>query len=368
MKKTNPFIKKQWIGIVATSMAPSKIGGAQIQTKNLSKQLANKYPTAVFLKRFKNEPKHEIIDKAHIYRCYFKDMRILRPLNFLFHIISTLINIYRSRKKIKILICMMLVPNGLIGILAKALFGIPSVAWVRGGDWYLPPTRLTHFLVKMVIKYSDTILVQSEGTRDSVLSKYPDCNIHIIPNGIDFKTPGSSNETILFVGNLIPRKGAEILIKAMSEIPQETLTIVGDGSESVKLKELAKGTNTVFVGQVPPKNVEFWLHRAKMLVLPSIIGEGFPNVLLEAMATGVPVIASNTTGGITDLITNNKNGLIVIPGNPKELKNAILYLLENPSLRERLAQEGIKTAQSYSWDKIIIKLELIIDRIAINDN
>jgi len=197
-------------------------------------------------------------------------------------------------------------------------------------------------------------------------------NTFVIPMGInipDFlnnRKSSSDNcrKEILYVGRLIFWKGVQILIEAFSQILKTQydciLIIVGDGPIKGDLEELAYNlhisSSVSFSGNISQKDLNYRYSKANVFVLPSINymeqTEGLGVVLLEAMASGVPVIGSNI-GGIPDIIKNEINGLLVPPGDPEALASAIMKILNNPELAEKFAQEGLRTVQErFSWDKI----------------
>ena len=171
-------------------------------------------------------------------------------------------------------------------------------------------------------------------------------------------------DVILFVGRLIDWKGVNILVSSMKKVRDTVrnarLVIVGDGPERKSLadrvKELGLEDSVTFTGQVSGMELKDYYSRASVFVLPSITvnnqTEGLGVVLLEAMASGVPVIGSNT-GGIPDIIEDGVNGLLVQPGDPKALADAIIRIFEDRDLADRFREAGIKTvSERFSWDRI----------------
>ena len=162
---------------------------------------------------------------------------------------------------------------------------------------------------------------------------------------------------LVLVALLRPRKGVEVIIKAMKSvlkhIPNVYLLIVGsdDISESPgygnglrKLsRELGIESHVFFTGF--QKDVPVILKQCDLMVLPSLFGEGFPMVIPEAMATGVPVIASRIEG-IPEIIEDGVNGFLVDPGDSEQLSNKIVKVLKNPILLENVRKEGFKKAMN----------------------
>lgn len=125
---------------------------------------------------------------------------------------------------------------------------------------------------------------------------------------------------VLFVGNLVPVKAVDVLLTAwdMLRDRRARLLIVGDGVERAALQaQAAKALGVTFLGALPQGEVARWIGAADVLVLPSR-SEGTPNVVVEALASGVPVVASRV-GGIGELVTDGSNGILVEPGEASAL-------------------------------------------------
>jgi glycosyltransferase involved in cell wall biosynthesis len=188
-------------------------------------------------------------------------------------------------------------------------------------------------------------------------------NIEVVWNGVNEKlfcpTGKCSERYILYTGVLRARKGLFDLIKCASivnkTIPNTKFLICGTGPLLQKLREqvykLGLYDQVTFLGRIDRTNFIDVVQNATVQVVPSIY-EGLPTVLLEAMACGLPIVATNI-GGNRDLISSNKNGLLVSPRSPEELANAIMLLLHDELLRKRLGQNARETiVQRYTWDKI----------------
>jgi len=164
--------------------------------------------------------------------------------------------------------------------------------------------------------------------------------------------------TVLFVGRLERVKGLEYLLHAISNIAESAsvrCVIVGEGSQSGYLRALVKhlgiAEHASFAGE--QSNPYMYMSRATMFVLPST-SEGMPNVLLEAMACGCPVIATDIAGGVTrELLEDGTCGLIVPSGDSQALADAITLLLADPALRMRLEQEGLRRTLDFGLQGMI---------------
>ncbi len=342
---------------------PEYIGGAEIQTSYLAKRLSEKgHKIMVLTAKWK---KHQLKEeKRNGY--LIKRFRILNlpVLKFLSHLFFSLNEIRKIRKKIDILQCIILTPNGLIGVIAKKLWNIKVSSWIRGGDWYFTRDNpLERLMISFIIKNSDIVLVQTPKIKKEVLNEFPDAKIEVVPNGIDVPKENTKGNKIIFVGNLIWRKGVEYLLEAMKHV-NEDLIIVGDGPEKKKLMEMAKCMkNVVFVGRTCPEMVKNYLKKGKVLVLPSIAGEGQPNVILEAMSLGIPVVTTNLAG-IPDMVKHGETGFLVKPKDSESLAKYINLLLKDKKLWRKMSKNCKKEVKKYSWENVIGILEKIYQSLS----
>ena len=157
---------------------------------------------------------------------------------------------------------------------------------------------------------------------------------------------------VLYVGRLVPRKGIEYLLEAWRDIvtgfPDARLLLLGDGplhqSLKANLGRLGIDGTARFAGRVD--NVPEYLRAADLFVLPSL-QEGLPNALLEAMASGAPIVATRI-GGVVDIADDGVDALLVTPGDPMGLAGAMGAMLGNNALRERLSAAAVrKIADAY---------------------
>lgn len=170
---------------------------------------------------------------------------------------------------------------------------------------------------------------------------------------------------LLYVGRLVPVKGVERLIEAVERLVTDgrdvTLDVVGDGKSARKLRERAASSSAAeaitFHGFVPFGDELFAKYRtADAFVLPSY-SEGFPNVLLEAAAHGVPIV-STRVGGIDELLGHEREGLLVPPGDSGAIAAAVARLDDDPKLRDHLVRNAIDTAREHTVER---QREKVID-------
>lgn len=216
------------------------------------------------------------------------------------------------------------------------------------------------------ISKAQTIISVSRAA-DKFISKFVGKDVRrvVIPNGVDterFKPPKKepTTPTILFIGRLVYRKGVHVLLKAFSlvvrEEPDAKLVIAGKGYMMSILKTLAAKygirDKVVFKGYVVEESKIELYRRSSIVVVPSIFGESFGIVAIEAMASGRPVIASSV-GGLQEIVSDGKDGFLVRPNSFKELAEKITILLQDKDLHKRMAVHARAKAENmYSWKRI----------------
>ena len=239
----------------------------------------------------------------------------------------------------------------------------------RGYTLWWPLTVM--YLRKWFRKIDGKIAVSKVAMEFS--NKHFPADYTIIPNGVDVEhfsqdvppidefSDGKVN--ILFVSRLEKRKGVNYLLKAYKrikrEIPDSRLIIVGPGTRWSKKYEKKAGQNSlpdvIFTGRVPHSELPRYYQTADVVCCPATGKESFGIVLLEAMAAGKPVIASNIKG-YADVITHGSEGLLVPPRDEKRLAEALVSLMTDEALRQEMGARGRVKAQDYRWESIAIRV------------
>ncbi len=190
----------------------------------------------------------------------------------------------------------------------------------------------------------------------------PSSKVEVVVNGVDhelFKPnrrarARSKTPVILFVGRLIANKGPQVLLEAANRLAKQgirpEIVFLGDGPLRSRLMRAAAdrgiGGHVHFPGH--SSDVPGWLRRADIVVRPSFT-EGLPLTVLEAMAAGVCVVASDIPGN-AELISHRGNGLLFEVGDPRSLQRELISVLHDPTWRGKLAAAGHQTSLAYSWD------------------
>jgi phosphatidylinositol alpha-mannosyltransferase len=218
----------------------------------------------------------------------------------------------------------------------------------------------------------------SEAARRTVAAHFPG-TYDVVPNGIDldaFQSAAPRPDTmprgrphVLFVGRLEPRKGVAHLIRAMAAVRRRVadarLTIVGDGPDRASLEALGQSldVDAVFAGRVADAELPGYYQACDLLCSPALGGESFGLVLLEAMASSKPVVASRIDG-YTALLERSGCATLVPPANVDATAEAIAALLDNAAVREVMGAQGADAARQYDWSEIAGRLERVYQRAA----
>jgi glycosyltransferase involved in cell wall biosynthesis len=246
---------------------------------------------------------------------------------------------------------------GCIAGAAGKFLGVPVVTTLRGDDISRAQRSwLDRWILSLCIKWSVGIISVSRSIEAWTRAQFPDHagKICLIENGVDdsfLALPVKRDVAepallrLLTVGSLIPRKGLDQIIIALSRLPQlarVSLKIVGEGPEYTRLVHLVDTLglkNCVeFIGTLPPTAMPAEFARADIFVLASH-SEGRPNVVLEAMASALPVIASDIPG-VDELVSHGQTGFLFRSGAIDQLTQYIQTLLENATLREQFGRAG----------------------------
>ena len=253
-------------------------------------------------------------------------------------------------------------PCGHAALLLSVELGVPYVVSVHGLDAFSTKQvsgragEWCRRISQRVYRSSRRVICVSERVREQVLEGAgTGCPTSVVYNGVDPELfpPGTESTDerpiILSVGNLIPIKGHDLLIRAVAslaaEFPTLTLEIIGDGPERGRLQALAQQLHVDdrvrFLGRRSRQQVASAMQQCTLFALPSRY-EGLGCVYLEAMASGKPVIGCRGQG-IEEVVEHGTNGWLVGPDDVKELRDALSTLLSNTALRRFVASQARQT-------------------------
>jgi len=315
------------------------------------------------------------------------------PLVALFSMFAT-IELLRfiHHEKPDVIYAQWLVPGGFIGAIASVLTGTPLIISLHGSDVFVAERyRLLQPIVRFIFRQARHIIACSPDLAQRTIKLgFPAEYITVIPYGVatEAYAPQSENRSstrvmlgvnettviVMAMGRLVYKKGFDILIRAIPYVlkyfPETQFIIAGDGDLRTELSTLATklhvSTAVRFIGHVPWDQTPAYLNAADILVVPSILDEagnvdGLPNVLLEALASGCTIVASRIAG-IPTVIQDGVNGLLVPSGDPQALAEALCQLLEDCTLRQKLAAMARQTAvETLSWEHIGQRVAAVLE-------
>lgn len=271
-------------------------------------------------------------------------------------------------------------PSGAVTWLIKQVYRIPYVVSLRGGD--VPGFRPYDFdvyhkmlspLLRIIWKDASSIVANSNGLRDLAMKFDSRFEIPIIPNGVDVANTKAGERDwsfprLLSAGRLVHQKGLDLAMRALADLKdvEWEWRIAGDGPQMEMLKSLAKefGMNgrVTFLGWQSREQLMEQYRQANLFLFPSR-HEGMPNAVLEAMASGLPVIASRISGN-EELVVDGKTGLLVPSEDIGSLREALKKLLNEGPLRKEMGQASChRVEEHYTWESTASQYALLLERV-----
>lgn len=271
-----------------------------------------------------------------------------------------------------------LIPQGIIQSFIK---NKPYLVTGHGGDVTSLNLGVFKSLKRKCIKDAKAVTVVSGALKERIEELSPNDKTEIISMGCDVELfscekrinnffKQGDKKVVLFVGRLAEVKGVTYLIEAMKQVQGAILIIAGEGDQEEVLRSQAKGLGDIvfFIGPKTHEELSAIYASADIFVAPSITAkdggkEGFGLTIIEAMASGLPVIASRI-GGITDIIADEVNGLLAEEKDADQIARLINRLIQDKELRKTLVTNAYETVQTYSYKNIALRyFELIEERL-----
>lgn len=365
----------------------------------LEKRLAEDFDITVLAPHFPGAKKKEIVKKMHIYRftyfwptqyqrlCYeggiLPNLKRNKLLYFqaLSLLIFEFINAIRliKKEKMQLIHAHWIIPQGFVALLLNKTFHIPYLVTTHGGDIYGLQNKLLYFVKKTVLQNAKKITVVSNAIKEEIIHTIdPRLSIEVLSMGVDSQlfNPSKfdraiklkykvSGPLLLFVGRLAEKKGVRYLLEAMpaiiKEFPNIVLLIVGEGTIKDELEGLAIflgiSKNVFFVGGIPNTELPKYYATADIFIGPSIQiddgdTEGLGLTFVEASFSGCIPVGTNI-GGISDVIENNKSGILVPQKDPQSIADTVVKLLHDKKLARNLKSYGSKNlVKKFDWKYI----------------
>jgi phosphatidylinositol alpha-1,6-mannosyltransferase len=311
-------------------------------------------------------------------------IRSLTGLRFYLRTWKALAKLARQ-ESIKQVHCGRVLPEGLAALLLKLTLRIPYTCYVHGEDVETALTsRELKFLTGQVMRYAERIIANSQNSKQILTEKWgmPDHKVTVMTPGVDIEKfyPDASSlrpshwvekKIILTVGRLQKRKGQDMMIRALPELvkmfPDIHYCIVGGGEERSNLESLAaelKVSEYVeFSGEIDDREMVTFYRHCDLFALPNRrIGnddEGFGMVLLEAQASGRPVLAGNS-GGTSETLIEGQTGIICDCTCPEAIVAKLQELFSKPALMASMGENGrVRTQENFSWPALASRAVLI---------
>ena len=246
-----------------------------------------------------------------------------------------------------------------LAVIAKVL-RVKVVITIHGTDFLtLRRSRLLQLVFRV---FSDKIFYVSTAMREPLFTMFPETKLAYTPSGVDlklFRHRGLYRKRqLISVGSLKWQKGYQDLLKAFQEastkLPDYSLVIVGDGQDRHDLmnltRELGIEDRVVFTGQQSQQEIVRLLNESALFVMSSV-SEGFPKVILEALACGLPVVVTDV-GNSGDVVRDNGVGIVVPPNQPSSLAQAVVTMLTDKRRYRECAKRCELTADKYDWAEV----------------
>lgn len=383
--------KSKRILILATSYLPL-IGGAELAIKHLTDHLPEFSFDLVTARNTPDLATTEKIGNVNVFRVgdAVSVFNFLLPKNFLPLAIFFKAKKLLSQNSYDLVYVLQASQAGGAGWLLKKLGYLKQplvINFQEGKDLSRQPV-LARYFQRLIIGSADYFTVLSTYLKNFIVAQgVPESHVFILPNGVNVSSVGgvdqnlkdklglSGEKVIITVSRLVEKNGLADLIRAMNFIEinylePAKLLIVGDAEPHISLEkdlkkltqELGLNSKVIFTGVVRNEDVPRYLSLADVFVRPSL-SEGLGISFLEAMASGLPVIAT-PVGGIPDFLEDGKTGLFCKVGDAEDIGRKIVTMLNDSSLRERIVVNAKRLIEErYTWDiiaqRFIITYELI---------
>lgn len=358
------------IGIVIALLPPDHLGGAELQADRLARELAARgHRVRIYCRAQPGRARQEERAGVHI------DRRPVLPVPGLRGAIDLWLGARQvHRHRPRILLCYITVNSGLIGALAGAWCRIPFVVWQRAeGESFLRAPGLERILARRVNRRAGAVWLQAQAFVLTLEREYRRLGwardwqrlqprLNVLGNGVDLPPPPPPAAApavpppwrVLFVGRLDPMKDLPTLLAAARRVPECEVWIAGGGALRATLEAQAQGTTVRFLGEQPHERIPQLLAEARALVLCSV-QEGVPNVVLEALAHGRPVIAT-PVGAIPEIVQDGVHGRLVPVGDVERLAAALREVCDDAVWRTWAAHARDAVAR-FAWPRLVQQVE-----------
>ena len=275
------------------------------------------------------------------------------------------------------------VPSGAVAWLLKKIYRIPYIVSLRGGD--VPGFRPYDFktfhkligpFLRVIWHQADAVIANSNGLRDLAIAFDSSIEIPIIPNGVDgshYKNDFRewSPARLFSVGRIVYQKGLDLGLRALAQLKDLNWEwrIAGDGPQIDSLKSLAQelgiSDRVIFLGWQSREELTRWYRHSNLFLFPSR-HEGMPNAVLEAMSSGLPVVATRIAGS-EELVLDGVTGLLVNAEDVDSLRDGLNRLIVEEKTRIQMGQASRQRVETeYSWENVARQYSDYLEKISSN--
>ncbi len=371
------------------------VGGAERQAHALARMLlARGHQVMVLTRQLGGLPSRELVDGVPVARAIRTfDIGPFYGLTYIFSVVRFLL---AHRHEWDVIHIFFIYLDAFAAVLTRRLHQMPVIVRPACAGYYGDLARLTRFRVWPLLPFLDSLTIRivvrtivradafiansTELHKELIGGGFPPGRIVQIANGVDldhfFPDPTARSPEarrrlglptgllLAFAGRLDPQKGLHTLVEALRLLAagcqEARLLIMGDGPQRAELEQAVRGAGVsdrvLFRGLIA--DVAPYLRACDIFVFPSV-GEGMPNALLEAMASGLPCVAS-AIGGCMDVITDGQTGLLIPPGDAAALQSALEQLVQSPEMRKRLgAAAHDSVASRFGLERMVERYEAL---------
>lgn len=217
---------------------------------------------------------------------------------------------------------------------------------------------------RRILDSVDVFIVQTGFQKRKFMERgIPESRVRVVPGLVPYDGSAERSEMgdlVTFIGRISPEKGIEDFLAAATRMPRVPFAVAGDGNGVEDLRRNSPA-NVRWLGFLQPREVRELYLKSRIVVVPSRWYEGFPNVIVQAMACACPVVGARV-GAITDIIDHDKTGLLFGAGDPEDLARTLELLYENPELCRRLGRAGKEKALGqYSRESVYAALMAVYE-------
>lgn len=358
--------------------------GAEIAVKEITERIAEAEFDMVTLRFSREHPKFERIGSINVYRIG-GGLGYLSKILFIPQAAFVALKLHRAKKYDALWSVMTYM--GFPAIFFKWIHNIPLLLTIQDGDsiehitkrWRI---KLFGLLYKTIFQTASVIQAISHHLADFARHMGARCPILVVPNGVDIQgfSGVSAGEvkkakeilrkkdgdiSLITTSRLVAKNAVEDIISAMPMLPENVkLIIAGEGAQKENLKKLSEilgvSEKINFIGWIPHEELPGYL-KASDIFIRTPVSEGFGISYVEAMAAGIPVIAT-PVGGILDFVKERETGLFAEVWHPESIANAVLELMKNPNLVSKIKRGAFEMVkEKYDWQIIAEEMKRIFN-------